>query len=158
MINEGNSELRFIADEMLGKLAKWLRAVGYDTAYFEGDGDSALVQQALQEDRIILTRDSGLVERKLARKSLLIKDDEPREQFRQVVSELGLDVKNGLFTRCLICNRELFPVEKEAVRDKVHLYTYSTQSKFYECPDCGRVFWPGTHKDSMLEVIDSMTN
>ena len=158
MINEGNSELRFIADEMLGKLAKWLRAVGYDTAYFEGDGDSALVQQALQEDRIILTRDSGLVERKLARKSLLIKDDEPRKQFRQVVNELKLDVKNGLFTRCLVCNRELFSVEKEAVRGKVPVYTYSTQSKFYECPDCGRVFWPGTHKDSMLEVIDSMTN
>lgn len=158
MINEGNSKFRFIADEMLGKLAKWLRAVGYDTAYFEGDGDSALVQQALREDRIILTRDTRLVERKLARKSLLIGDDDPRKQFRQVVKELGLNVENGLFTRCLICNQELFSVKKDAVRDKVPVYTYSTQSKFYECPDCERVYWPGTHKDSMLEVIDSMTD
>jgi uncharacterized protein with PIN domain len=158
MTDEDDSEFRFIADEMLGKLAKWLRAVGYDTVYFTGDGDGALVQQALQEDRIILTRDSRLIERKLARNSLLVNNDDPREQFRQVVSELGLDVKNGLFTRCLICNRELSSVEKESVRDKVPAYTYSTQSKFYECPNCGRVFWPGTHKDSMLELIDSMTD
>jgi uncharacterized protein with PIN domain len=156
MTDEDDSEFRFIADEMLGKLAKWLRAVGYDTVYFTGDGDGALVQQALQEDRIILTRDSRLIERKLARNSLLVNNDDPREQFRQVVSELGLDVKNGLFTRCLICNRELSSVEKQAVQDKVPAYTYFTQSKFYECPNCGRVFWPGTHKDSMLEVIDSI--
>jgi len=158
MTDEVDSELKFIADEMLGKLARWLRAVGYDTVYFAGEGDSALVQQALQEDRIILTRDSHLVERKLARKTLLVKHDEPRKQLKQVISDLKLDVENGLFTRCLVCNRELLSVKKENVRDRVPAYTYSTQSKFYECPNCGRVFWPGTHKDSMLEVINSMTD
>jgi uncharacterized protein with PIN domain len=160
MTDEVCSEFKFIADEMLGKLARWLRAVGYDTVYYTGEGDSALVQQALQEDRIILTRDSHLVERKLARKSLLIRDDEPREQFRQVVNELelDLDLKSGLFSRCLICNRELFSVKKEDIRGRVPSYTYSTQSKFYECPDCGRIYWPGTHKDSMMEVISSITD
>ena len=68
MTDEGAPELRFMADEMLGKLAKWLRTIGYDTVYYTGGGDSALVQQALAEDRVILTGDSHLVKRKLARK------------------------------------------------------------------------------------------
>jgi uncharacterized protein with PIN domain len=156
MIGESDSGFKFIVDEMLGRLAKWLRAIGYDTVYHEGGGDDALVQRALEEDRIILTRDTHMVKRKLARKSLLIKDDHTREQLKQVVKELGLDVESNLFTRCLICNQELLSVSREDVRDKVPTYTYLTQSNFYECPSCGRVYWPGTHKDSMLEVIGSV--
>ena len=156
MNDESSSGFRFIADEMLGRLAKWLRAIGYDTLYYTGGGDSALVQRALEEDRIILTKDSNLVKRKLARKSLFIREDQPREQLKQVVKELRLDVESNLFTRCLVCNRELVSVEKEDIRDKVPIYTYLSQSKFYECPSCGKVYWPGTHKDSMLEVISSI--
>ena len=156
MSDEDDSGLRFIADEMLGRLAKWLRAIGYDTVYHNGGGDSALVQRALEEDRVILTKDSHLVKRKLARRSLLVKSDQPREQLRQVVKELKLDVENGLFTRCLICNQELVSIEREDARSKVPIYTYLTQSKFYECPSCRRLYWPGTHRDSMLEVISSV--
>ena len=157
MTDESGSGSRFIADEMLGRLAKWLRAIGYDTVCHKGGGDGALVQRALEEDRIILTRDAGLVKRKLARKSLFIRSENPKEQLKQVVKELGLDTESNLFTRCLVCNRELVSVGKQCVRDKVPIYTYLTQSKFYGCPGCGRVYWPGTHKDSMLEVIDSLT-
>ena len=153
MTDEGDSGFRFIADEMLGRLAKWLRAIGYDTVYYDGGGDSALVRRALEENRIILTKDSHLVKRKLARKKLLVRSDHPRRQFEQVVKELGLDVESKLFTRCLICNRELVSAEKEDVRSKVPVYTYLTQSKFHKCPACGRVYWPGTHKDSMLKMI-----
>ena len=156
MTDESDSEFRFLADEMLGKLAKWLRAIGYDTVWYDGGGDSALVQQALVEDRIILTRDTNLVKRKLARKSILIESDQPREQLRQVVEELDLDLKDRLFTRCLVCNCELVSVRKYNVRAKVPIYTYLTQSNFYECPNCGRIYWPGTHKDSMLELINSV--
>ena len=156
MTDESDSEFRFLADEMLGKLAKWLRAIGYDTDWYDGGGDSALVQQALLEDRIILTRDTNLVKRKLARKSILIESDQPREQLRQVVEELDLDLKDRLFTRCLVCNCELVSVRKDNVRAKVPIYTYLTQSNFYECPNCGRIYWPGTHKDSMLELINSV--
>ncbi len=153
MTAEGSSELRFIADEMLGKLAKWLRTIGYDTVYYTGGGDSALVQRALAEDRVILTKDSHLVRRKLARKALFIMSDDPREQFKQVVEDLGLDVQNKLFTRCLICNQELISVDKEEVQNRVPRYTYQTQEKFYECPGCEKVYWSGTHKDNMLQVI-----
>jgi len=156
MTDESDSEFRFLADEMLGKLAKWLRVVGYDTVWYDGGGDSALVHQALVEDRIILTRDTNLVKRKLARKSILIGSDQPREQLRQVVEELDLDLKDRLFTRCLVCNCELVSVRKDNVREKVPIYTYLTQSNFYECPNCGRIYWPGTHKDSMLKLINSV--
>ncbi len=156
MTDEGASELRFMADEMLGKLAKWLRTIGYDTVYYTGGGDSALVQRALAEDRVILTRDSHLVKRKLARKALFIRSEHPREQFKQVVNELGLDAQSKLFTRCLVCNRELISVEKADVQNKVPSYTYLTQDRFYECPGCERVYWPGTHKDSMLQMINDM--
>jgi uncharacterized protein with PIN domain len=157
MTDESDSGFRFIVDEMLGRLAKWLRAIGYDAVYHNGGGDSALVQRALEEDRIILTKDSHLVKRKLARKNLLIRSDQPREQLRQVVKELELDVESKVFTRCLVCNWELISIGKEDVRDRVPIYTYLTQDKFYECPSCGRVYWPGTHRDSMLEVISSIT-
>lgn len=156
MMDEGASELRFMVDEMLGKLAKWLRTIGYDTVYYTGGGDSALVQQALAEDRVILTRDSHLVKRKLARKALFINSEHPREQFKQVVTELGLDARSKLFTRCLVCNGELISVEKAYVQDKVPSYTYLTQGKFYECQGCKRVYWPGTHKDSMIQTISDL--
>ena len=118
--------------------------------------DSALVRLALAEKRVILTRDSHLVKRKLARKVLFIRSEHPREQFKQVAEELGLDVQSNLFTRCLICNQELNLVEKENIQHRVPSYTYLTQDKFYECPECERVYWPGTHKDNMLQVIDDM--
>ena len=84
MSEEGDSGIRFIADEMLGKLAKWLRAIGYDTVYYAGGGDSMLVRQALDEDRLILTKDTRLVERKLARKSLLVKSDSTDASVRYI--------------------------------------------------------------------------
>ncbi len=72
------------------------------------------------------------------------------------MEELGLDIKSRLFTRCLMCNSELVPVDKKAIKDRVPIYTHLTQDRFYECPGCGRVYWPGTHKDSMLEFISSL--
>jgi len=156
-MSAGNEKIKFIADEMLGKLAKWLRTIGYDTLYYnDGGADSGLVQRSLEEDRIILTRDTRLVERKLARNYVLIKSDNVWEQFEQVVKELALDTKSRLFTRCLICNKELMSVDKTSVRDLVPVYTYQTQNEFYKCPDCKRVYWPGTHKDSMVELINNL--
>jgi hypothetical protein len=156
MKDDESSGYRFIADEMLGKLARWLRAIGYDTVYYEGGSDDALMQQALEEDRIILTRDSDFLEKKLARKIFFLKSEQPREQFRQIVEELGLDVEDKVFTRCIVCNKKLIPVDKNEVQDEIPVYIYLTQNKFYYCLNCGKVYWPGTHKDSMLEFINSI--
>lgn len=155
-MTDDSEGIKFIADEMLGKLAKWLRTIGYDTTYYRDGADSGLVQIALVENRIILTRDTHLIERKLARNCILIKSDNVWEQFEQIVRELDLDTKSRLFTRCLICNKELKLAEKEYVRDLVPPYVYQTQNEFYKCLECGRIYWPGTHKDSMLELLNSI--
>jgi len=148
-----DTKIKFIADEMLGKLAKWLRILGYDTIYYQEKGDSGLIQRALDENRIILTRDTKLSERKLARKCLLIKSENFWKQFEQVINELDLDIKNKLFTRCLVCNSELIYVEKESIKEQVPEYTYQNQTTFYKCPNCKRIYWAGTHRDNMADLI-----
>ena len=155
---ESECEPKFIADEMLGRLARWLRAVGYDTLYYTGGGDSELVQRALRQNRIILTRDSYLVKRKLARRSILVRSDKVGEQLKQVVEAAGLDVQSRAFTRCLVCNAVLKPVAKPQVRDRVPTYTYLTHNKFYECPGCHKIYWRGSHRDKMWELIDAMVD
>ncbi len=150
-----NEEPKFIVDEMLGRLAKWLRAIGYDTLYYKDGSDSGLVQRALEEDRIILTRDTRLVERKLARKSFLIKSDRTWEQLKEVIEEFKLDATNKLFTRCMICNEMLQTASKDDVRGNIPIYTYLTHNEFYICPTCGRIYWSGTHKDNMLNLISN---
>ncbi|HGE70928.1 TPA: hypothetical protein ENX78_08845 [Candidatus Poribacteria bacterium] len=154
-MNDEN-EIKFIADEMLGKLAKWLRTIGYDTVYYRDGTDSKLVQRALEENRIILTRDTELAERKLARNCIFIKSENVWEQFNQVVNELKLDTKSKLLTRCLICNVQIQSVEKESVNGLVPPYTYQTHDVFYRCPSCGKIYWSGTHKDNMIELISNL--
>jgi len=149
-------DMKFIADEMLGKLAKWLRIIGYDTIYYTKKGDNGLIQQALIEDRVILTRDIMLAERKLARKCILIKSENFHDQLEQIVKELELDTKSKLFTRCLVCNDRLINIEKESIKYQVPEYTYQTQTKFYKCPNCLKIYWAGTHKDGMLEIINKL--
>lgn len=150
-----NDEPKFIVDEMLGKLAKWLRTIGYDTVYYKNGSDSGLVQRALEEDRIILTRDTRLVERKLARKSFLIKSDKTWEQLKEVIEEFRLDATSNLFTRCTICNEKLLSANRDDVRGNIPIYTYLTQNEFSVCPSCRRIYWSGTHKDNMLSLISS---
>lgn len=151
-----NNEPKFIVDEMLGKLAKWLRAMGYDTVYYKDGSDSGLVQRALEEDRIILTKDTRLVERKLARKSFLIKSDTTWDQLKEVIEEFGLDTISKLFTRCIICNEKLLSASKDDVRGNVPIYTYLTHNEFSLCPNCRRIYWSGTHKDNMLNLISNL--
>lgn len=152
-MNGGNVEIKFIADEMLGKLAKWLRTLGYDTLYHRNGDDIIMVQKALEEDRIILTRDTHISEIRLARKVMLIKSSNTWEQLKQVVNELKLDTKSNLFTRCIVCNELLSATNRESVRAQVPMYVYLTQTEFYTCPSCRKVYWQGTHKDFMSEKL-----
>ena len=136
-------EARFVADVMLGRLARWLRALGYDTVYAPDAPDARLLGLALREGRRLLTRDAALARR--ARESgLLIREDDLDGQLREVVAGCGLAARSPL-TRCLECNGVLRPVSPDEVRDRVPPYTLATQRAFRACPGCGRVFWPGTH-------------
>lgn len=149
--------MRFIVDEMLGKLAKWLRMLGYDTLYITPTTDSFLVNQAFREQRIIITRDTRLVERKYIPRYILIKSDKYIEQLRQVIRELNLvPDKNLFFSRCLLCNTEIEPIPKGLVRAKVPQYIYETQNNFLCCPKCGRVYWAGTHVENAQNKLQEV--
>ncbi len=147
---------RFLADCNVGRLARWLRALGYDASYHARIGDAELVREAAAESRVLLTRDRDLTKRRVIQtgvvRAILIRDDEVTKQLRQVFGELGLELKEAL-TRCIECNSELESRVPTTVAERVPPYVLLTQSRYSECPDCGRIYWAGTHWQRMREVL-----
>ena len=142
---------------MLGRLAKWLRIIGYDTIFKADVDDAGLVDIAGAESRIILTRDTGLAGRLAASGCLLIGDSDPFSQLRQVVSELGLAItEDALLTRCTVCNVSLEEASKESVRGLVPDYVFGANGSFTKCPSCGRVYWTGTHRARIIAKLQSL--
>lgn len=144
---------RFIADSMLGRLARWLRILGYDTAYYNHIKDDLLIEKSLSEGRWLITRDTLLIKRRLIRGYTFIKDNDPMDQLRQIVKELNLKIYNNLLTRCLECNTSLIRAYREEVIGSVPEYIYSTNREFYFCPSCDRVYWKGSHIDRIRERL-----
>jgi uncharacterized protein len=150
-------EPRFLADVMLGTLARWLRILGYDTEYDNRISDEEIVRRCLAEERMALTRDVRLTERRRLR-SLLIESNQLSGQIREVLRFLGTEIDaERILTRCVQCNAALAEADREAVRDLVPPYVYQTQSKFKRCPVCDRVYWGGTHRDHILTRLRKLT-
>ncbi len=149
----------FIVDINAGKLAKLLRMMGYDTLLFREQDDGIMVKIALQENRIILTKDSEILERKLITggsvRAIHLISDETQAQVLQVIAELHLP-ENVPFSRCLECNSLLVSETAETVRDRVPPHVYETQSQYMRCPDCHRVYWKGTHWQAMCCRLQSL--
>ena len=151
----GDVTMRFIADCMLGTLAKWLLILGHDVVYMPRIEDGELVRLAVQEKRTILTRDRKLVKRRAAKDSILIKSQDLAEQIGQVLEERRLRVRwDDLFRRCLKCNCPTEPAPRDAVKDRVPVYVHRTQSRFTRCPSCDQIFWRATHVNRMLETLE----
>ena len=150
-------EMKFIADSNVGKLAKWLRMMGYDARFFEGSNDSQMIAIALAENRVILTRDTQIVRRRLITsgqlKAILIQSDEPERQMRQVIDALKLDCQFQPFSICLECNQPLVERSREQVKDLVPPYVFQTQNQYMECPACHRIYWRGTHWQAMTKNL-----
>ncbi len=138
---------------MLGRLARWLRTLGYDTAYDPAIHDPALVDWGRREDRILLTRDRPLLVELRPDRALLILADRPLEQLRQVVTELGLGPPGELFTRCLVCNAELRPATETECARLVPLTAREMGGPVRRCPRCSRVYWAGSHTRRMRAAL-----
>lgn len=141
----------------MGRLARWLRVMGYDTLLFKGADDSDMVTAALVENRIILTRDTQIVKRHLVTsgevKVILVRSDDFKEQLEQITQELKLPVSPKPLALCLECNVPLTEIEKDCVKDLVPAYVYQTQDEYMECPSCHRIYWKGTHWQRMSEKL-----
>ena len=137
--------MKFIADVMLGRLAKRLRLLGYDVLYDRTLDDNEIISLSLEQDRIILTRDTALAARPLATNRLFITNDDMREQLRQVLAAFPNGGRYRPLTRCSECNEPLVTISREDVLDLVPAYVHETRDAFLQCPACGRVYWSGTH-------------
>lgn len=151
-----DEEIRFIADSMLGRLAKWLRILGYDTLYFRDAHDGRLIALAEREGRILLTRDTRLLLRRRLCRIFFIRHDRVWDQLRQVAHELQLRIGDRFGSRCLRCNRSLAPLAKERAAGHVPEYVFRHHDEFFRCEECGRIFWDGTHLHHMEETVRAL--
>lgn len=148
--------MKFILDMMLGRLAKYLRFLGYDTFYSNKIvTDEELLEIAKKEDRILITRDKKLAAR--YDKSYLLTTTETMEQFKEVVKFFKLTDENML-TRCSICNEKLIKIDKEKIKNRVPENVFKNFDDFYFCPVCGRVYWLGSHTKNIKNIIELVKN
>lgn len=148
--------MKFIADVMLGKLARWLRLMGYDTAYDSSISDEDLMHKAHQEDRIILTMDHALAEQSPQGLALLIKSQNLEDQLQQVVKHFKLDPYSNLFERCTICNTPVVEIAKSEIKEEISPYVYSSYNQFWRCPTCKRLYWEGSHLDQAKKFLEKI--
>ena len=149
-------EPRFIADAMLGRLARWLRTLGYDTAYDDAIADEDLVRRAFAEHRHILSRDRRLFEEWHVSGGLLVESDRVLDQLRQVIEVFDLPPAAHPFVRCRVCNTRLEPAAAADVRAHVPERVRVRCGAFLWCPTCARVYWEGSHTERMRSVLDQV--
>ena len=149
---------KFIADAMLGKLAKYLRMFNVDVLYFTYIEDDNLIEKAKQENRIILTRDTFLIKRRYFKfnKFVFIKGNYINEQLKSFNSVYKLNM-TAVLKRCLECNNVLDVIDKKKVLKRVPQYVLATQENFKICKNCNKIYWKGTHyynmKDMLMELM-----
>jgi uncharacterized protein with PIN domain len=141
--------MKFVVDCMLGKLAKWLKILGFDTLYLNRIEDHDLLLLARREKRVLLTKDQELLAAAGDLPRLFIESDNWQDQLEQVLDAFRLRSRTRPHSRCLACNIELKRIPKKLARNLVTPFVFERASSFAVCPSCGRVFWPGTHFQDM---------
>ena len=154
-----NNKMKFILTPELGRLAKWLRILGYDTVYFTKHNLSCLLIQALRDNRIILTRNSHFINKARVIRAIWIKSEEVNQQLRQVLKQLSIrSDPQRMFSRCTICNTQLNKIDKQTVKKRVPEYVFETQDDFFTCPCCQRIYWSGTHWGNVTNILKEIDN
>jgi len=163
--------MRFIVDAMLGRLARWLRLLGYDTLYYPEIEDRLLLRIAKEEDRVLLTRDTRLAkvrglqqsteesrEQRVERTSIkyfLLKENNLFEQLKAVTTAFNLK-DFSVMSRCGICNTPLTIISKEKVENIVPQYVFQTSDTFKQCQGCGKFYWKGTHPEKFRKKLSEI--
>jgi len=140
---------RFIIDNHLGKLATYLRILGFDTLYRNDYQDKELAQVAQGETRILVTRDRGLLMRRTIQYGYCVRSLNPKEQLLEIIKRFDLDNKIQPFKRCLRCNECLEPISKKSIIDRLQPLTKKYYKEFHICPACGQIYWRGSHYKHM---------
>ena len=149
--------IKFLADRMLGKLAKELRMLGYDTAYYRGEEAYPLIKLAREEDRVILTRNTKLFPKRPEDRIVQVMEVKPSLQLRELLQKKVILLKEGApFSRCLLCNLPLDEIPRDEAEGKVPDYILYQQKTFSRCPQCLRIYWQGSHQDHMLTKVDEL--
>jgi len=148
--------VRFILDVHLGKLAKYLRLLGFDTLYENNLTDPEIIEIAQKEKRIILTRDYGILKNNKVSHGYWIRSQNSKEQLKEIIRRFDLKSKLQLFSRCIVCNGLIKPVEMDKILDKIEPGTRNDFKKFYECSSCKKVYWEGSHYENMNKFIESL--
>ncbi len=143
---------RFVADHMLGSLARWLRMMGYDTVYDKGLDDKRMADLAKAENRSLLTRDKELAKEPGA---LLLEQDDLDSQLKAIGAKFGLKYNEGLI-RCSACNGDLLELPKEEAKTVVPEGAFAGNDKFWKCSKCGKVFWKGSHWLGIMERLKKL--
>jgi uncharacterized protein with PIN domain len=158
-LREGESEegMKFLVDRMLGKLAKELRMLGYDTIYYRGEDAHQLIQLARQDDRVILTRNTQLFPKKLEDRILRVTEDDPLLQLRELIKRGYISLnEEARFSRCLLCNNLLDEIPQEEAEGKIPDFIFYQQKAFFRCPQCRRIYWQGSHLENMQRKVDEL--
>ncbi len=146
-------EIKFAVDSMLGKLARYLRILGYDTLYLSDD--DYLLKKCLEENRVLITRDKELYNRArgLSLRCLLIRSNDLHEQLFEVYNIYGLERKRP---RCPLCNGELKNISKNLIKDKVPRKVYERNETFLICNNCKKIYWYGKHWDEINKILNKI--
>ena len=149
-------EVRFAVDANLGRLAQLLRLTGFDALYRNDFDDAELADLAAATQRILLTRDIGLLKRRQVSHGWFVRATKPEAQLVSVLRRFNLERQLRPFTRCLRCNGELGPATAEEVADRVPPRVRDSTTLFSRCPGCDRVYWPGTHYRRMQQLVQAV--
>jgi uncharacterized protein with PIN domain len=148
------TEPRFLLDMHLGRLAAYMRMLGFDCLYQNNFDDEELAELAHKEGRILLSRDRRLLMRKVISLGYCLRSLEPVEQLQEVIERFDLAKRIVPFHRCLRCNHPLEPVDKEAVLDRLEPLTRLYFDEFQICPACKQIYWKGSHYERMTTLIE----
>jgi uncharacterized protein len=149
--------MKFLVDAMLGKLAKELRMLGYDAAYYRGQDAHELIRLACQQGRVVLTRHKELTRNTEKDRIIQIEQDKPSLQLKELLDQGIIALaEDSLFSRCLLCNSSLDETTREEVEGKVPEFIFYQENEFYACPRCHRIYWRGSHLEKMEKRLKAL--